>query len=149
MKYPNVNVFAAWFFMPQTIFMGWVAAAGGMLLNVLGQATTEGDIPSRLVGALLLFAGVFIVWYTQRGLPPQGKVGGNGYTFGHRLILVGNVLAACLFVFHFFALQITDYNTHLILDKFTTMFGYVCMAFFAGGFSFVYQSAMHQEEKQL
>lgn len=146
MKYPNVNIFAAWFFMPQTIFMGWVAAAGGMLLNLLGLATIEGDIPSRAVGALLLLAGVFTVWYMLRGLPPQGKEGGNGYTFGHRLTLVGNVMAACLFVFHFFALQITDYNTHLVLDKFTTMFGYLCMGFFAGGFSFIYQSSLPQEE---
>ena len=75
MRFPNLNIFAAWFFMPQTIFMGWAAAAGGMLLNVLGLATTEGDIPSRMVGALLLFALVFLVWFQMRGLPPQGKAG--------------------------------------------------------------------------
>lgn len=146
MKFPNANVFTAWFFMVQTLFMGWIAAAGGMLLNVLGVATTQGDIPSRVVGALLLFGGVFLVWFMLRGLPPHGKQGGKGYTLGHRLTLVGNVLAACLFVFHFFALQISDYNTHLVLDKFTTMFGYLCMGFFAVGFSFIYQSSLPQEK---
>ena len=143
------NIFSAWFFMPQTLFMGWVAATGGILLGLLGLPVTEGDIPSRLVGALLLFAGVFVVWHLRGGsLPPEGKADGSGYRFGHKLVLTGNVLAACLFVFHFFAQGISDYNTHLVLDKFTTMFGYLCMGFFAGGFSFIYQSSLPQEEKQ-
>ncbi len=146
MRFPNLNIFLAWFFMPQTIFMGWVAAAGGMLLNLLGLATAEGDIPSRMVGALLLFALVFLVWFQLRGLPPQGESGGNGYTLGHRLTLIGNVLAACLFVFHFFAPGVENYNVYLVLDKFTTMFGYLCLGFFAIGFSFIYQSSLPQEK---
>ena len=39
MKFPNLNLFAAWFFMLQTLAMGWVAAAGRMLLEVLGVVT--------------------------------------------------------------------------------------------------------------
>lgn len=144
MRFPNLNIFAAWFFMPQTITMGWVAAAGRMLLETFGVATTEGDIPGRLVGALLLFLAVYLVWHFRGNLPPQGKREGNGYTFGHRLVLVGNVMAACLFVFHFFAPGIENYNAHLVLDKFTTAFGYLCLGFFAVGFSFIYQSSLPQ-----
>ncbi|GAB1234643.1 hypothetical protein UT5_10370 [Ferrigenium sp. UT5] len=146
MKYPGMNVFAAWFFMPQTIAMGWVAAAGRMLLETLVVVTTEGDIPGRLVGALLLFLAVYLVWHFRGDLPPQGKATGNGYRFGHRLVLVGNVMAAALFVFYFFAPSVENYNAHLLLEKFTTAFGYLCMGFFAGGFSFIYQSSLPQEK---
>jgi len=146
MRYPGVNIFAAWFFMPQTIAMGWVASAGRMVLEALGVATTEGDIPGRLVGALLLFLGVYLVWHFRGNLPPQGKAQGNGYRFGHWLVLVGNLLAACLFVFHFFAPGVENYNAHLVLEKFTTAFGYLCMGFFAVGFSFIYQSSLPQEK---
>lgn len=147
MRFPNLNIFAAWFFIPQTIMMGWVAAAGQILLEILGVPTTEGDIPGRLVGALLLFLAVYWVWHFRGNLPPQGKIGGNGYTFGHRLVLVGNVLAACLFVFHFFAPGIENYNARLVLEKFTTAFGYLCLGFYAVGISFIYQSAMLPEKK--
>ncbi len=146
MKYPNVNIFAAWFFMPQTIAMGWVAAAGRILLETLGVATTEGDIPGRMVGALLLFLVVYLVWHFRGSLPPQGKPEGNGYRFGHRLVMVGNLMAGALFVFHFFAPAVENYNAHLVLDNFTTAFGYLCMGFFAAGFSFIYQSALPQEK---
>lgn len=148
MKYPNVNIFAAWFFMPQTLAMGWVAAVGRMLLEMLGVPTHEGDIPGRIVGALLLLLVVFLVWYFLRGLPPQGKPEGNGYTMGHRVVLAGNVMAALLFVFHFFATSIDSYNTHLVLNKFTTSFGYFAMGCFAIGFSLIYQSSLPQEEKK-
>ncbi len=146
MKYPNLNIFAAWFLMVQTLTMGWVAATGRMLLEVLGVATVEGDIPGRLVGAILLFAAVYLVWHFRGSLPPEGKPEGDGYLFGHRLLLVGNVLAASLFVFHFFAPGIDGYNTHLVLDKFTTSFGYFAMGFFAVGFSLLYQSSLPQEK---
>lgn len=147
MKYPNANTFAAWFLMLQTLAMGWVAATGRIVLELLGVATTEGDIPGRVVGALLLLLIVFLVWYFMRGLPPQGKPGGNGFNFGHRLLLLGNVMAAALFVFHFFATDIDSYNAHLVLNKFTTSFGYLSMGFFAVGFSLIYQSSLPQEEK--
>ncbi len=148
MKYPNLNIFAAWFFMPQTLAMGWVAAAGRMLLEMLGVPTVEGDIPGRIVGALLLLLVVYLVWHFLRALPPQGKPGGNGYKFGHRVVLAGNILAGSLFVFHFFATSIDSYNAHLVLNKFTTSFGYFAMGCFAVGFSFIYQSALPQEEKK-
>ncbi|MDP2760909.1 MAG: hypothetical protein Q8O64_10995 [Sideroxyarcus sp.] len=147
MGYPKINVFAAWFFMPQTIAMGWLAAAGRLLLETFGVATTEGDIPGRLVGALLLFLTVYLVWHFRGDLPPTGISQGNGYRFGHRLVLVGNVMAAALFVFHFVAPSIENYNSHLVLDIFTTAFGYMCLGFFAGGFSFIYQSSLPQEKK--
>lgn len=146
MRFPNLNIFAAWFFMPQTIAMGWVASAGRMLLETFGAATTEGDIPGRLVGALLLFLAVYLVWHFRGALPPQGKPAGSGYVFGHRLVLVGNVLAACLFVFHLFAPAIDGYNMHLVLEKITTTFGYLCLGCFAIGFSFIYQSSLPQEK---
>ena len=146
MKYPNVNIFAAWFFMFQTLAMGWVAASGNMLLQALGVSSTEGDIPGRLVGALLLLLVIYLAWYFMRGLPPQGKPEGNGYKPGHQILLGGNILALCLFVFHFFASGIDSYNTHLVLNKFTTSFGYFAMGCFAVGFSLVYQSSLPQEK---
>ena len=103
MKYPNVNVFAAWFFIVQTMAMAWVGASGNLLLQVLGVPSHEGDVPGRMVGALLLFLVIYLVWYFLRGLPPQGKPEGNGYLPGHRVLLAGNALAGLLFVFHFFA----------------------------------------------
>jgi hypothetical protein len=147
MKYPNLNIFAAWFFMSQTLAMGWVAAAGNILLQMLGVPTHEGDIPGRIVGALLLLLIIYLVWHFLRALPPQGKPDGNGYKLGHRVVLAGNILACLLFVFHFFATTIDSYNTHLVLNKFTTSFGYFAMGCFAIGFSLIYQSSLPQEKK--
>lgn len=146
MKYPNANIFAAWFLMLQTLAMGWVAATGRLLLELLGVATPEGAVPGRMVGALLLLLIVFLVWYFMRGLPPRGKPEGSGYRAGHRLLLAGNILAGLLFVFHFFAAGIDSYNLHLVLSKFTTAFGYLAMGLFAVGFSLVYQSSLPQEK---
>jgi hypothetical protein len=143
----RINMFLAWFFIPQTLAMGWVAAVGRMLLEVLGISTFEGDIPGRIVGALLLLMVVYLVLHFRGSLPPEGKPEGNGYRFGHRAVLLGNVLAASLFVFQFFASSISDYNTHLVLNQFTTAFGYWVMACWAVGFSFLYQSSMPQEAK--
>jgi len=148
MKYPKVNIFAAWFFMVNTLFMGWVAKTGEILLQLLGIPAVEGDVPSRIVGTLFLFAAVFAVLYFRRSLPPEGTPGEKDYLFGHRLVLIGNLLALSLFVFQMFATTITDYNTHLVLNKFTTAFGYLCMGFFAVGFSFIYQSSMRLQEKK-
>jgi hypothetical protein len=143
----RINLFLAWFFIPQTLAMGWVAAAGRMLLETFGVATHEGDIPGRIVGALLLLLAVYLVLHFRGSLPPEGKPEGSGYRFGLRLLMVGNAMAASLFVFHFFASGIDGYNTHLVLNKFTTAFGYLSMGFFAVGFSFLYQSSLPQEAK--
>lgn len=148
MKYPKVNIFAAWFFMVDTLFMGWVAKTGEILLQLLGIPAVEGDIPSRIIGTLLLLAAVFAVLHFRKSLPPEGTPGEKDYLFGHRLVLIGNVLALSLFVFQMFATTISDYNTHLVLNKFTTAFGYLCMGFFAVGFSFIYQSSMRLQEKK-
>ncbi|MDZ4200976.1 MAG: hypothetical protein U1C96_02395 [Gallionella sp.] len=139
---PRINLFLAWFFIPQTLAMGWVAAVGRVLLEALGVATYEGDIPGRIIGALLLLALVYLVFHFRGSLPPEGKPEGNGYRFGHRAVLLGNGLAAALFVFQFFAPSIGDYNTHLVLNKFTTAFGYWAMGCWAVGFSFLYQSSL-------
>lgn len=150
MKYPNANIFAAWFFLFETLTMGWVASAGNMLLQMLGVPTQEGFIPGRLIGALLLLLVIYLVWHFMRGLPPQGKPEGNGYRFGHRLIFAANIMAFLLYLFLFFEPGITDHNTHLILDEFTNAFGYLALGCFAAGFSFVYQSSLPeaQEKKQ-
>ena len=137
----RINLFFAWFFIPQTLAMGWVAAAGRIVLELLGTDTHEGDIPGRMVGALLLLGAIYLMLHFRGSLPPEGKSGGNGYRFGHRAVLLGNVLAALLFVFQFVAPLIDSYNTHLILDNFTTAFGYWAMACWVVGFSFLYQSA--------
>lgn len=148
MKFPNVNIFAAWFFMPQTLAMGWVASLGRMLLEMLGAPSHEGDIPGRIVGALLLFLIIYLAWHFMRALPPQGKPEGNGYRIGHRVVLSGNLLAGCLFAFHFFSIGIDSHNTHFLLNKFTTAFGYFAMVCFAVGFSLIHQSSLTQKEKK-
>ncbi|MFA7400206.1 MAG: hypothetical protein WCZ98_06985 [Sideroxydans sp.] len=148
MKYPKINIFAAWFFMVNTLFMGWVTKTGEILLQLLGVPAVEGDVPSRMVGTLLLFAAVFAVLHFRSSLPPGGMPGEKDYLFGHRLVLIGNMLALSLFVFQMFATTISDYNTHLVLNKFTTAFGYLCMGFFAVGFSLIYQSSMRLQEKK-
>ena len=102
MKYPNVNMFAVWFFMAQTLAMEWIAEAGRTLLALLGAPTLEGSVPGRLVGALLLLCVIYLVVHFRGVLPPQGKPQGSGFTIGHRLLLAGNVLAALLFIFQFF-----------------------------------------------
>ncbi len=148
MKYPNVNIFAAWFFLLETLAMGWVASAGNLLLQMLGVPTQEGFIPGRIVGALLLLFVIYLVWHFMRALPPQGKPEGNGYKLGHRVVLAANILACLLFVFQLFESGIQGYNTHLVLEKFTTSFGYFAMGCFAVGFSLIYQSSLPQEEKR-
>jgi hypothetical protein len=84
----------------------------------------------------------------MRGLPPQGKPEGSGYRFGHRLVFVANILAFLLFVFQFFEAGIADYNTHLVLDKFTNAFGYLAIGCFAVGFSFIYQSSLPEAQEK-
>lgn len=139
------NIFFAWFFVIQTVAMGWVAAAGRMLLEALGVATFEGDVPGRIVGALLLFLLIYLIMHFRGTLLPEGNPAGNGFRLGHRILLLGNLLAAALFVFHFFAAGIESYNTHLILNKFTTAFGYWAMGLFAIGLSLIYQSGLSKK----
>jgi hypothetical protein len=148
MKYPNLNIYFAWFFLFETMAMAWIAAAGNLVLQMLGVATQAGFIPGRMVGALLLLFAIYLVWYFMRALPLQGKPEGSGYRIGHRMLLAANILACMVFVFQFFEAAITDHNTHLVLEKITTPFGYLAMAGFAVGFSLIYQSTLPQEEKQ-
>ena len=148
MKYPNLNLFAAWFFLTHLVVAGWVADAGNLLLEVLGVQTQEGFVPGRMVGALLLMFVIYLVWYFKRVLPPQGKPEGNGYTIGHRVVFAANILACLLLAFQYFEFKITDHNTHLVLDQFTTSFGYFAMGCFAVGFSLIYQSSLPQEENR-
>jgi hypothetical protein len=148
MKYPNVNLFAAWFFLAHLVVMGWVAAAGNFLLELMGVHTQEGFIPGRMAGALLLMFAIYLVFYFMRALPPQGKPEGYGYAIGHRVVFAANIFACLLIAFQYFEPGITDHNTHLILDQFATTFGYFAMACFAIGFSLIYQSSLPQEEKR-
>ena len=138
----RINMFVAWFLIPQTLGMGWVAFVGRMLLELLGVATHEGDIPGRLVGALLLFGAVYLVLYFRGSLPPEGKPTGKGYQFGQRLVLAGNLLASLFCIFQFTHLLIENHDVRLVLDGFTNAFGYWSMALWVVGFSFLYQSAL-------
>ena len=147
MKYPNVNIIAAWFFLTHMVISGWVAAAGNLLLDMLGVPTQEGFIPGRMVGALLLLLVIYLVWHFMRALPPQGKPDGNGYRIGHRVVFAANIMACLLLLFQYFESGIADYNTHLVLERFTTAFGYFAMGCYAIGFSLVYQSSLPQEKK--
>lgn len=138
----SINLFAAWFLIPQTLAMGWVAAVGRILLSVLGVETQEEDIPGRIVGALLLFGAVFMVQHFRGSLPPQGKPGGSGFRVGHRLVLTANLLAIMLFIFPFIHRLIENQDVVMVLSKFAIAFGYIAVAGWAVGFSLIYQSAL-------
>jgi len=141
MKY-KINLFVAWFFIPQTLVMGWVAFIGRMVLELFGVNTHEGDIPGRIVGSLLLFGVVYSVQYFRGSLPPEGDPGGKGFRFGHRLVMAGNLLSGMFIIFQFTYPLIENRNVLLLLDRFTNAFGYWVMAFWVVGFSFLYQSSL-------
>lgn len=138
----RINLFIAWFLIPQTLFMGWVAAIGRVVLSLFGLETQEEDIPGRIVGALFLLCVVFLVQHFRGALPPEGKHEGNGFRFGHRLVLAANVLAIMLFIFPFIHRLIENQDVVMVLSKFAIAFGYIAVAGWAVGFSFLYQSAL-------
>lgn len=141
----RINLFAAWFLIPQTLAMGWVAAAGRIVLSMSGVETQEEDIPGRIVGALLLFGAVFLVQHFRGGLPPEGKPEGNGFHFGHHLVLAANLLAVMLFIFPFAYHLIESRAAVLVLSRFVIAFGYIAVAGWAVGFSFIYQSSLSNQ----
>ncbi|HEY0666423.1 MAG TPA: hypothetical protein VGD24_10180 [Gallionella sp.] len=145
MKY-KVNIFMAWFFIPLALAMGFVAAIGRVLLELLGVNTYEGDIPGRLVGALLLFAAVYTVLHFRGALPPQGNPQGGGFRFGHAMVLAGNVLNGLFVIFQFTFPLIENRDVHHLLNGFTDAFGYWAMACWMVGFSFLYQSTLPQKQ---
>lgn len=142
MKFPNLNLFVAWFLIPQTLAVGWVAFAGRMVLELFGLSTHEEGIPGRIVGALLVLAVVAFVQLTRGALLPLGSPAGKGFVFGHRLVLVANVLAGLLYLFPFAAHLIDHRDLLMVLSKFAIAFGYWVMALWAVGFSFIYQSSL-------
>jgi hypothetical protein len=131
----------AWFLIPQTLLMGWIAFSGRMTLEFFGVSTQEEDVPGRILGAILLFFAIYLIRHRQGGaLPIVGNPDGNGYRFGHRMILVGNCLAASLFMFQLGWRWLSNPDVVLLLARFTDAFGYWVMALWAIGFSFLYQS---------
>ena len=142
----RINLFFTWFFIPQTLVMGWVAAAGRIVLELSGADTQEGDIPGRLAGALLLMGALYLVLHFRRSFPLEGNPEGTGYQFGHRLLLAANLLAAVLFIFPFTRHLIENRDALMVATKFTTAFGYWVMALWAVGLSFLYQSTLPKKE---
>jgi hypothetical protein len=140
----RINLFIAWFLIPQTLGMGWVAFVGRMVLELIGINTQEGDIPGRLVGAVLLFGAVYLVLHFRGSLPPAGKPEGKGFQFGQRLVLAANILASLFCIFQFTQFLIENHDLRLILNGFTDAFGYWVMALWVIGFSFLYQSSLSQ-----
>ncbi len=140
----RINIFVAWFLIPLTLGMGWVAFAGRMVLELLGVNTHEGDIPGRLVGAVLLFGAVYLVLHFRGSLPPEGKPTGKGFGFGQRLVLAANILASLFCIFQFTQFLIENHDLRLVLNGFTDAFGYWVMALWVIGFSFLYQSSLPQ-----
>lgn len=141
---PRINLFFAWFLIPQTVAMGFVAFAGRMLLELLGVNTQEGDIPGRLVGAILLFGAIYLIMHFRGSLPPEGKPEGKGFAFGQRLVLAANVLASLFCLYQFSQFSIQSHDLKLVLNGFTDAFGYWVMALWLIGFSFLYQSSLPQ-----
>ncbi|MGB8517481.1 MAG: hypothetical protein WCD45_06290 [Gallionella sp.] len=131
----------AWFLIPQTLVMGWLASLGRTLLELSGTVTAEEANPGRIIGALLLLGVIYIIRHLFGGtLPISGNPNGAGYRFGHRMIAVANFLAATLFIFQLTWHSLSDPNVVMILAAFTSAFGYWVMAMWAIGFSFLYQS---------
>ena len=145
MKY-KINVFMAWFFMPLTLAMGFVAAIGRVVLDMLGASTHEGDIPGRLAGALLLFAAVYAVLHFRGVLPPEGRPDGSGFRFGHRAVLAGNLLSGLFIIFQLTFPLIESHDVHRVLDGFTSAFGLWATGCWVVGFSFLYQSSLPQKQ---
>jgi len=143
MKLANLNIFMAWFLIPQTLAMGWIAFVGRMVLELFGIVTQEEAIPGRLVGALVLLCMVFGVRKILGGdLPLVGNSSGKGYLTGHRLISIANILAAALFVFQLTWHWLPSPEMTYIIATFTSAFGYWVMALWAIGFSLIYQSTL-------
>jgi hypothetical protein len=140
-KLLNLNIFMAWFLIPQTLAMGWVAFIGRMVLELFGIVTQEEAIPGRIVGALVLLCAVFVARILMGGvLPLVGNPCGKGYRAGHRLIFTANILAASLFVFQLTWHWLPNPDVIMIMATFTSAFGYWVMALWAIGFSLIYQS---------
>jgi hypothetical protein len=145
MAFPRLNIFLAWFFIPQTLAMGWIAWAGRTVLESFGVLTHEEGIPGRIVGALLLLGVIFAIRFQMRGnLPLVGNPKGNGYQVGHRLIMTANILAGALFVFQLAWHGLSNSGLIIVLASFTSAFGYWVMALWAIGFSLIYQSTLSQ-----
>jgi hypothetical protein len=140
-KLANLNIFFAWFLIPQTLAMGWVASVGRVVLELFGIATQEEANPGRILGAIILICAVYVIRYLMgHALPIVGNQDGNGFRLGHCLILAANTLAATLFIFQLTWHSLPNSAVVLILASFTSAFGYWVMALWAVGFSFIYQS---------
>jgi hypothetical protein len=146
MKLPGLNIFMAWFLIPQTLAMGWVAAIGRVLLELFGTDTQEEGMPGRIVGALLLLGAITVLRRMLGGtLPIVGNPDGSGYRWGQHFILTGNILAAALFIFQLTWHWIPSPDVVMVLAQFTSAFGYWVMPLWAVGFSFIYQSTIPTE----
>lgn len=140
-KLADLNIFSAWFFIPQTLAMGWVAFVGRLILELFGTVTPEAAIPGRIAGAIILLCVIYVLRLLMgHALPIIGNPGGNGYKLGHRLIFAANLLAAILFIFQLGWHYLPSASVTLVLASFSEAFGYWVMALWAVGFSFIYQS---------
>ncbi len=147
MNFYRANLFASWVLLPHVVAMGWIAAIGRMLLELAGASTSEGDIPGRLVGLLLVLGAVVLLQHYRGGLSPAGNPGGSGFHWGFRLIFWANMLALTLFIFEFIKPLLSNYNLILVLSRFTDAFGYWVLAMWAISFSLIYQSSLPQSLK--
>lgn len=147
MNFPKLNIFVAWFLIPQTLALGWVAFVGRMVLEVLGVSTPEGSVPGILVGMVMLCAVVFVVQQLRGALWPVGVPDGNGYLLGQRLTLAANILAVLILAFRLAGHLVGNRDLAMLLDKFTDAFGYWVMGMWAIGFSFLYQSSLPAKVK--
>lgn len=145
MKYPNLNVFVAWFLIIETLARGWVAAVGRIVLELGGMETELEGIPGQVVGALLLLILMLIVRRFIGEFPPLGKPEGNGYGFGHKLVLIANVAAGLLFIFPFTYQFLQNRDVIMVVSKVVVALGYLSIGMSAVGFSLIYQSSLPVE----
>lgn len=147
MAWSKLNLFVAWVLIPQTLAMGWIAAVGQFVLEVLGHELNVEALPCRMIGVLLVIMVVFLVQYYRPIITALGDAARPTYRIGHRFILASNVLAALLFIYPFFTyLQlITHPDLIMIMSKFAVAFGYMAIGGWALGFPLVYQSGQPDE----
>lgn len=140
MNLAALNLFVAWFLIPETVATRWVDGAGHLLLGLTGNDDLRNDVPARLLGAAVWAVVVAGVWL-WRGLPFVGNPLGKGYGSGHKLVLLGNLLAGVLFVYSFVFGLFHSHALTLLMSVLALIFGFAAMALWAIGFSITFNSS--------
>jgi hypothetical protein len=138
----RINLFVGWFFVLQIFINNVLAEIGFGILTLLGMPLPLGEKLGWLVGAVCFIALLFVVRVFFGELPPGvGKKTGNGYKFGHGLILFSSLLAIVVYVVPFFIHDVPR-GLQIVVVRTTVGMLYPALGMFVVGVSFIYQSAL-------